>query len=78
MKAGTSTGLDADRGLNGIPPPLGWSSETARLLPHVFKGIDFAQKLYVLDVGSAQPKSIEFFPDSVVVYMSPTYLTHRF
>ncbi len=61
MKAGTSTGLDADRGLNGIPPPLGWSSETARLLPHVFKGIDFAQKLYVLDVGSAQPKSIEFF-----------------
>ncbi len=53
--------LDANRGLNGIPPPQSWSLETTRLLPQVFKGIDFSQRLYVLDVGSAQQKSIKFF-----------------
>ena len=46
---------------NRIPPPASWSSESTRVLPHVFDGLDTAGTLSVLDAGPAEPATIDFF-----------------
>ena len=60
MGARASNGSARESGSDGIPPPQSWSFESTRILPQVFDGLDTAKKLSVLDVGPAEPVTVDF------------------
>ncbi len=61
MESVTTNRTAPDEGPGPTTPSETWSYEHTRILPEAFDGLDTDTTLNILDVGPAEPQSIDFF-----------------